>query len=316
MAVPPTLSVVVVVLIGPTRLLELLVALDAQRSADTEIIVACDSLIGDVSEFRDRFPAIEFIWFEGKRTPAELRAAAVARAHGRIVALVEDHCVPAPNWCTEMVAAHSVTAPVVGGAIEKGFRPGKRDDTTLNWAVYLADYSRYMLQADAGPGHGASDCNGSYKRAVLDEIAEHWRHQFHENVVNAVLRERGYTAWFAPSVVVHEQRDLTWRGALHDRYAFGRLFGSTRVAGASLARRAMMSAGAMLLPPLLVLRVARNVFGRRRYRLQFLRAAIPLAIVAGAWVAGELLGYITGTAERTLAGRRPRSGGPVVAELE
>jgi hypothetical protein len=139
---------------------------------------------------------------------------------------------------------------------------------------------------------------------VLLEIRNHWQQQFHENVVNAVLRERGYTAWFAPRVIVHEQRDLTWSAALHDRYAFGRLFGSTRVAGASLVRRAAMSAGALLLPPVLVFRVARNVFGRGRYRLQFVRAALPLTAVASAWVVGELLGYITGTSDKSLAGQR------------
>lgn len=313
----PDLSVVVIPIIGPAPLVNLLSALDAQRTDRVEVIVACDSLIGDIGAFRERFPGIDFVWFLGRRTPAELRATGVARAAADILALVEDHCLPTPDWCASILAAHAETPAVaIGGAIDKGFQAGRRTDTALNWAIYLADYSRYMLPLPAGPGPGASDCNGSYKRAALEETRDHWQLQFHENVINAVLRDRGHVPWFAPNVVVHEQRQLTWRQALHDRYAFGRLFGSTRVAGAPLVRRAVMSAAATLLPPLLVFRVARNVVSRRRYRFAFLRAAFPLAAVASAWVIGELLGYVTGKSERSLAGKGAHAPGPVVPGLD
>ena len=155
--------------------------------------------------------------------------------------------MPAADWTRQVIAAHEGEAMAVGGAMEKGFPPDARSDTALNWALYLADYSRYALPMAEGASGGASDCNVSYRREALQEIEPVWNKEFHENIVHAELEKRGRKLWFSPSVVVHEQRSMTWSQTLRDRYSFGRLFGSTRVVGASSARRVAMSAAALLL---------------------------------------------------------------------
>ncbi len=298
---PPELSVVVVAFVGEQYLRRLLDALTQQATERTEVIVVCDSLIGDVGRFRSSYPAVDFVRFDERRSPASLRAVGVARARGRIVALVEDHCVPTPDWTAQVIAAHEGDAAAVGGAMEKGFPPGSDDDTALNWALYLADYSRYALPMAEGRSGAASDCNVSYKRDALVEIAPAWSNEFHENIVHAELAKRGKTLWFSPRIVVHEQRSMTWSQTLHDRYSFGRLFGSTRVVAASPAKRLAMSGVALLLPPLLVVRVTGNVVRRRRYLAALARASVPLIVVASAWAAGELMGYVTGKAGASLS---------------
>ena len=298
---PPELSVVVVAFVGEQYLERLLDALTLQVTDRNEVIVVCDSLIGDVARFRSRYPAVDFVRFDERRSPASLRAVGVARARGAIVALVEDHCVPAPDWTAQVLAAHEGDAAAVGGAMEKGFPPDSDGDTALNWALYLADYSRYALPMDEGRSGAASDCNVSYKRDALLEIAPAWSSEFHENIVHAELEKRGRTLWFSPCIVVHEQRSMTWSQTLHDRYSFGRLFGSTRVLNASPAKRLAMSAAALLLPPLLVARVTGNVVRRRRYFGALARASGPLVVVASAWAAGELMGYATGKADTALS---------------
>ncbi|MEO7041277.1 MAG: glycosyltransferase [Gemmatimonadaceae bacterium] len=297
----PDLSIVVVAFVGEEYLRRLLDALLLQVDDATEVLVACDALIDDIARFRERYPDVEFVRFEGRLAPASLRATGVARAKGRIVALVEDHCVPAPEWKQQVLAAHEADVAAVGGAIEKGFPPDRHGDTALNWALYLADYSRYALPMAEGRSGAASDCNVSYKRQTLADIEPVWSREFHENLVHAELEKGGGTLWFSPRIVVHEQRSMTWSQTLSDRYSFGRLFGSTRVVDASPVRRLTMSAAALLLPPLLVARVANNVFRRRRYFGPLVRATVPLIVVASAWALGELVGYVTGSAGASLS---------------
>jgi hypothetical protein len=354
-----TLSVSVIQFTSRAHLVRCLAALEAQQGGVSEVIVPHDDTLHDVAALREEFPDIRFIHLAGRRPPAELRAAATLAAGGEIMAFLEDHCVPAPDWALRLLHAHAqahahthahahtalpgaigavgaggavgaigslgagdavgvvgavggavgVVGAVgdavgvvgaVGGAVEKGFPAGERGDTALNWAIYMADYSRYMNPQPAGPSASLTDCNVSYRRVELESIRGAWEAAFHENIVNGLLAERGRTLWLAPDAVVHEQRTLTVATAVRDRFAFGRLFASTRVTDAPLGRRLVYAAGALAMPPVLVARVAANLFGRSRHRLQFFRALPALVLVTSTWMLGECVGYLTGTAAHAL----------------
>jgi len=235
--------------------------------------------------------ASEIIVAEG-RTPAAARAAALQRASSPIVALTEDHCVPAPDWCARIRRAHERGYAVVGGCIEK-----LAPDTALNWAIYLADYLRYAPPMAAGPVTHLSDCNVSYQRATLEGIAGLWKDEFHENVVHEALRRTGGTLWLEPEVVVRQKRRFNAGTALSDRFCFGRIFAASRLAGAPLDQRLLLLASTLALPALLILRVSRQVAGRRRHKIAFLRALPWLAALCSAWALGEFTGYLTGKPE-------------------
>jgi glycosyltransferase involved in cell wall biosynthesis len=299
--VDPAISVCVIMFMDRDYLIRSLQSLMKQDGGDgIEVIVPFDDTLRDVDGLRARFPAVRFLGADGRRTPAQLRAIGVTAARGPIVALLEDHCVPDADWAARLIAAHRSTHAAIGGSVEKGIPTGRKDDSPLNWAVYLTDYSRYMRPMPAGPAVSLTDCNVSYKRDELAAIEPSWHEEFHENVVNGLLRERGKTLWFDPDVIVREQRSLTLRSALKDRYAFGRLFASTRVADAPASRRAMFAAGSVLLPPVLVARAARNLIARGRHQKQIPRTLPALLFVTSAWMLGELVGYVTGTPEETL----------------
>ena len=112
-------------------------------------------------------------------------------------------------------------------------------------------------------------------------------------------------------MVVYEQRQLDLGDALRDRFNFGRLFGSTRVPGWGLPKRMAMGGAALLMPPLLVGRVIGNLRRRGRHRDQLLRCLPSLALISTAWMVGEALGYLTGTAGKAL--RPAQQTFPVVA---
>lgn len=297
----PALSVVIIRFASAEHLRRALDALLRQcETPDVEVLVPHDETLTEAAALSTEYPRVRFLPSGRRLTPAALRTIGTRASHAPLVAFLEDHCCPAPGWVARVRAAHASAHAAIGGTIEKGFPPGRHDDTALNWAIYLTDYSRYMPPMAAGPAHGLSDCNVSYKRAELDGIADVWSREFHENLVNGRLAANGRSLWFDPEMTVLEQRDLTLSGALHDRYSFGRLFGSSRVHGASPAKRAAMGCAALLMAPLLVLRVANNLRVRGRYVGQLARCLPHLFLVAGAWMLGEATGYFTGTAGRSL----------------
>jgi hypothetical protein len=303
----PALSVSVIMFTSRPALVRCLDALDRQQNTpDFEILVACDDALTDVGALRQRFPRVTFLPLGGTRTPAELRSVAATKTSGRIVAFLEDHCIPDVDWCARVIAAHEQSHAAIGGAVEKGFAPGRSTDGALNWAVYLTDYSRYMNPMPEGPAHALTDCNVTYKRAVLEKMPEAWAGEFHENVVHEHLCAAGHTLWFDPRIVVREYRPLSVPDVVRDRYAFGRLFASTRVADATWVRRLVLAAASLLMPPVLSLRAARNLSARGRHREQIVRCLPALLFVTAVWMFGEMVGYLTGSPgslrPRTVAG--------------
>ena len=296
------LSVVAILFTSHAHLVRCLDGLTAQDTdARLEIIVPHDGRLDGEPVLRERFPGVRLLRVPLATSPAALRAAGVAASSAPVIALVEDHCVPVPGWAASILAAHRGEHAGVGGPVDKGMPPGRDRDTVLNWAVYLTDYSRYMPPMPAGPAHGLTDCNASYSRSALESIRSVWQEEFHENLVNDALVRGGATLWFEPGMAVREQRDLSLGYALRDRYTFGRLFGSSRVAGAPATRRLIRAAAALVMPPVLTARVAQNLLRRGRHRGQFVRCLPMLLLVTGAWMLGEATGYLTGRAHAVLA---------------
>ncbi len=286
---PIPISVIVVPLRGNSDLQRCLSALTQQSDMQArEIIVPYAEQITGVSKLAAEFPMVQFLPARGRRTYAELRALGVQQANGAIIALTEDHCIPHLDWCEQILRAQGGPYAAVGGAVEK-----TGPDTMVNWALYLADYIRYMNPRPASVVANLSDCNVSYKRAALDRIQAVWQVEFHEPSVHAALQQQGEALWFAPNVVVDQQRTMRLGTALRDRYSFGRLFGSERAQLTSKWRRALYMIMTLLLPLLLVGRVAQHVFGKRRCRMAFLFVLPMLIILSAAWAWGELVGYVT-----------------------
>lgn len=284
------LSVVVVALEGGEALRATLAALRTQEpcGGPVEVLVACDETIAPApgGELAD---GVRLVRVPGAVSPAEMRAVAVAQTRAPIVALTEDHCVPAADWCARIVAAHRLPRAAIGGAIEK-----REPDDSLGWAVYFADYSRYMLPLAAGAAPYLSDCNVSYKREALERVRHRWSTAFHETVVHAALHAAHEETWLDPSIVVHESRQLPLGDLLRDRYRHGRLFAALRSTELGRGRRLTMSAMALGLPVLSVGRIAARTVARRRAAGRLLASLPALVLLSAAWAAGECTGYATG----------------------
>ena len=300
MAPAPSLSVVVVVLAGPAYLARCLQGLLAQSHVqETEIIVPCDESLSGLSALQKKYPSVSFLTAGGRRTYAELRALGVGKARGAVIALTEDHCTPNLDWCERIRQVHRASYAAVGGAVEKVV-----PDTALNWALYLSDYVRYMNPKSEGYSTELSDCNVSYKGSALHAIADVWQTEFHEPAVHGALRARGEALWFSPDIIVQQQRSVRLGDAIRDRFAFGRLFGSGRVSDVTMSQRLFYAGCAIILPPLLIVRIAQHVFRKGRCTGAFVAAMPALVLLNASWAWGEFVGYLTG---RPGASLKPRT---------
>ena len=297
---PLELSIIVVVLSGQDTLSRCLSALEQQRNApNIEIIVPYDDRHPSLSQLQTRFSTVQFLKINGEHTYAELRAIGVHRAKGDIIAVTEDHCTPNSGWCRHIVATHREPYAAVGGAVEKQI-----PDTASNWSLYFADYVRYMNPLSAGPAKELTDCNVTYKRAALEQIAHIWQEEFHEPEVNGALQACGETLWLAPQIVVHQQRHVPFQEVLRDRYLFGRLFGGRRALTLSGSKRLVYAGMTLILPLLLTSRIAGHVIRKQRFIGQFVKSLPLLLVLNSVWAIGEGVGYLSGQPEDSL---RPSS---------
>ncbi len=283
-----SLSVIVVRFAGGDAITQTLYALTPQVSAVAgEIVVAHRGDDPPSAAHRAAYPAVRWLAGGVDASPARLRSAGVRASAGEIVACTEDHCIPAPDWSSCLLAAHTRVHAVVGGAIDKA-----PSTSGAAWAAYLLDYARYMSPLPAGPSEHASDCNVSYRRHDLDDVATTWQDEFHETTVQWALATRGVGVQLDPAIVVRQHRDVVLAQYLRERRAHGRIYANTRIAGASFATRARFAALALLLPPVIVLRVRRLIASRGATGAVPGSAWGPLARAALAWSAGELDGYV------------------------
>lgn len=293
----PTVTVAVVGICSAAHLARCLDALREQEGAPPfDVVVAHDPHVRGVDEVAARYPEARFHANADQRTPLELASRALGEARGDVILLTEDHCIPRPDWVRTMVAAASVAGrAVVGGRVE--IRAGA---TPTDWAFYFVDFFRYAAPVQAGPSPTLTVCNAAYRREQLAEVREVWERYFHETAINDTLRQRFGDLWLEPASEVSMFRHVSFGDAIYERYAFGRLFGCTRIEFCSTARRVYYALFAPALPLILMGRMASKAFASRRLLGAFARSFLPLTTMVLWWSWGEWLGYVTGRHPRTL----------------
>jgi hypothetical protein len=291
-----TISVAVICTSGTPDLTRCLEALRTQRDApDFEVVAVCDPKITGIERVRQRFPEARILANQGQRTPLELGSRAVRECRGELILFTKDQCVPNPNWVRTMVDAQQEGRAAVGGRVE--IAP---DASPTDWAFYFVDYFRYAGPVEAGSAPFLTVCNVVYKRSELEAIRPVWDDSFVETAVNEALRARFGTLWIHPGSEVTIYRHVTLRTAVTERYAFGRLFGWSRIATWSSGRRLLYALFAPALPLLLLGRMVTVALRSRRLAGALVRSLLPLTLIVLARSWGEWLAYLTGRLPRSL----------------
>jgi hypothetical protein len=285
----PAITVVVVAICSIPQLRRSLKALEVQDIRDGyEVIVAADSRFSGLDALASEFPAMTFLSKSGCDTPIELTTLGLNAAKGERIVLTEDSCVARPDWLATMSGTPWDGRGAVGGVVEA--TPGI---SAAMWAFCYVDFFRYMNPAGEGNAPTLSVCNVAYHMSHLESVRDLWRDGFHETVIHGALSERFGPLWFCPRAEVQVKRDVTFADAVYERYAFGRLFGATRIAHEGLGRRLYYAAVSPALPFLFMARMTAKARQDPGLMRQFVRALPAILTMVAAWSWGEWLGYVT-----------------------
>jgi hypothetical protein len=299
---PINLSIVITIVGSPDLLENCLTNLCQQVEGKAiEILVPHDDTCKGIVNIRDQFAQVEFLDMGAIKTRArpttysakhELydrrRSYGLTLAKGEIVALLDDACIPNPDWVEQILLSHKLPYAVIGGAVENA------SNSPLNWAIYFQDFGRYQNPLKEGAVDQLTDINVSYKRFSLELIRDCWTDRYNEIIVHRTFLQRGEVLWQNPRIVVCMNRGrLKFFDLLKERLAWGRLFGSVRAKSSPRDKRLLLIASSPGILLLLLGRMAKKVILSRRNRLHFL-VSFPLILpLTSSWCLGELMGSVT-----------------------
>jgi hypothetical protein len=288
----PALSIVVASFRAPAVLRACLDRLLPQCARHgVEAIVARPPAPGDLEALAEAHTGLRVVAAPADADVPRLRGAGLAAARGRLVALTEDHCRPAPDW-VERLLTHVGRDGAVGGAMENAART-----RTVDWGAYFAEYGFFAAASPAAAAGtpALTGANVAYDRAVVGRVARWASAGAWENVIHARLAADGVALRFDPMLVVAQGLTYAVPAFCRDRYRHGVDYARTRIAEerASGATRWIRAMTAPALPPLLAWRIARRA--RRPGQRAAFAAALPFTLTfLAAWSLGEAAGYVRG----------------------
>ncbi|MFQ5689193.1 MAG: glycosyltransferase family 2 protein [Gemmatimonadota bacterium] len=285
----PDLSVVVPSVNGWEELRGSLSALRAQ-TGDVRLEIVVPERVGpEVREPLARScPEVRVIELAPGTTIPHMRAKGFELARAPVVGVIEDHVIVPADWATRMLEAHGQGAEVVGGSVENG-----ATERWSDWAAFLCEYS-HCLDPKAGPAEWLTGNNVTYRRELLERYRRVILEGGWENRLHDALRADGITLLCRPDIRVLHDKHFSVRGYLEQRYLYSRAYAGARVEGCGAITRLGYAAGALLLPPVLALRIISGVRKSGRYGAELIRSLPLLPIFVGSWALGELVGSVAG----------------------
>ena len=241
--------------------------------------------------------ALQWIDAPNESTVPQLRGLGIAASSGEFVALLEDDCVANSDWCRN-AASGTGTAIAVGGVVEPG--PYQR---ALDWAVYFAEYARFMFPATSTPTAPLAGNNVVYSRRALLTLPQELQADFREAFVHSAWQRDGKPTAVSNALVVHNVNSWSTAHLTSVPFHHGRAFAGQRFEGRSPAERAGFAVLVLGLPLLKVGRVVAETIRRRRRVGSLLRALPWIVVFAVSWSAGELVGCLRGAGDSPLRWR-------------
>lgn len=292
----PALSVLIVAPKLFSRIRKTLRALKAQTIKHRlEIIVvvpSADSAGVDESELSGFF-GYQVVEVGPIHSVDRAAARSVKHATATVVAIIEDHAYPNPQWAEAIVAAHRNPCAAVGPAVENA-----NPATMLSWINLLTSYGKWggatcRVVVDDLPRH-----NVSYKRSLLMEFGAELENMVgREGSLHQRLRAKGHRFVMEPAAQIHHLNPSRLSSTIALRFQAGRMFGATRARHErwSFVRRVLYIGALPLIPAMHLTRILGEVRvrGRQRELLPRILPALLFGLVLEA--IGEVVGYAFGT---------------------
>jgi hypothetical protein len=273
------------------RVQRLLAALAAQTIADEIEVVIVDARPwrGEIEipdGLRARILTDDSLGF------GEARAKAARAARAEIVAFLEDHCYPEPDWAEALAAAYSGPWASVGYAIDNA-NPG-RLSSRIN---YVAHYGQW-LSPKRGPTATLPGNNVSYRRQVLlalgGELDAMLTADFN---IHAAMLGRGLALASEPRARVRHENEESIADACRAQFAYSRLLATERARLGAWGRSRRFVHGVGILAGAPLLRIAGLISASARHPRTLLRVFVYLPGIIASYLGGALgesAGYLFG----------------------
>jgi hypothetical protein len=253
------------------------------------IVVACGAA-AYAERIRKAFPWTRVIHREQRETVPELRRCGVEQARGEVIAIIEEHCLADSGWLRQAVDAHASGnwAAVGGPVVDHAYR------RLRDWVVYFCEYNGYLPPWQHGETTDLNGANIAYRRSTLMEHRPLLGRGYWEASLHPHLLGMGMKFLSIPGMTVRHRGPFNFGYYLQQRYWFSRAFAGHRAKNLPPLHRVVYMVAAPLVPPLLLLRMARRVF-QKRCRVEKFVQSLPLVVPAlTVYVAGEWIGYLAG----------------------
>lgn len=286
---PPPVSVVIASIVGEPFIDECLGSLEQQaKHSGAEVIVVACGTAEYAARIAGKFPWVRVIDCAERETVPDLRRRGVEQASGDIVAIIEEHCLAAPDWLQQAMDTRADgDFGVVGGPVVDYAYRRLRD-----WVVYFCEYNNYLPPWQEGGPHDLGSANIAYSRAVLLKYKDLLGAAYWEAGLHPRLMADGVKFHALPAMVVYHRGPFNYGYYLRQRYWFSRAFAGARKL--PLSRKAAYLLASPLVPFLLLVRMARRV-SRQHCHMEKFAQSLPLLIPALiVYVAGECVGYLAG----------------------
>jgi len=297
---PILLSAIVVVGSRRKRAQRVLDALCAQTRIDSMEIIVVDLAAG-----REPLPAavpgvrLKYVPRPDTEPWGRARSAGVRQAVAPVIAFLEDHAFPAPDWAEALIAAHQEPWVAVGYAFTNA-----NPRTYVSRSGFFSDYGPWAAPIPTGPGRFLPGNNVSYKRALLLELEGSLDLVLAPDfLIHELCNQRGLPMGIAARAQVAHENFERLSGLLHANHHYCRLLAAHRVQTQAWGWRRRLVYGAGVpwgAPAIKLIRMAAG-FRRRPALWPRFFAALPVILPAFFWSAiGESLGYLfgAGPAER------------------
>jgi hypothetical protein len=217
----------------------------------------------------------------------------VEAATGEIIAVIEEHCIAAPDWLTRAIEAHAGGEyGVVGGPVV--------DDTYVrlrDWTVYFLEYNGYLPPWQEGEQHDLGSANIAYSRSLLLKYQEFLSGGYWEAGLHPRLMANGVKFRSVPEMKVHHRGPFDYGYYLQQRYWFSRAFAGCRASQMPASKKMAYFLASPFVPFLLLARMSKRVLDRHCRPGKFAQS-VPLLLPAlFVYVAGEFVGYLAGPGE-------------------
>lgn len=277
------------------RVFETLQSLHQQRGDNSYEVVVADRRNDAVSaRIAESYPEVRLIACASDTSIPELRAVALDQAVGTYVAVIEDHCIPSPNWLSALDAAFR-EAPentaAVGGCVENGVQ-----DTGFDQATFLCEYSALLAPVSEGETASLPGMNVAYRRSVLAGLDRDLLTKgFWETTIHPALIHRGMKLYSSNRIVIRHSKKFSRRLFASQRFLYSRYFAGIRFERHQYMARTAACVLSVLLPIVLLYRICRNVWSKGGHRVELALALPSLVFFVTIWGLGEMVGYIFGS---------------------